>query len=192
MAGSCYLRYDDTNPEAEEQRYYDALLEAVRWLGFEPDYITAASDYFPQLYECAVQLIKKDKAYVCHMTPEEIKESRGGELNQGPRYPSPWRDRPIEENLREFERMKNGEYKEGEVTLRLKQDMDSPNRFMWDLVAYRVLYHPHCRTGTTWCIYPMYDFTHCICDSIENITHSLCTTEFIATREVYLLGAGQP
>ena len=183
--GICYLRYDDTNPEAEEQRYYDALLEAVRWLGFEPDYITAASDYFPQLYECAVQLIKKDKAYVCHMTSEEIKESRGGEHNLGPRYPSPWRDRPVEESLQEFERMKNGEYEEGKAVLRLKQDMDSPNRFMWDLVAYRVLYHPHCRTGTAWCIYPMYDFTHCICDSIENITHSLCTTEFMTAREVY-------
>lgn len=183
--GVCYLRYDDTNPEAEEIRYYDALLDAVRWLGFEPYKITAASDYFQQLYEYAVQLIQKDKAYVCHMTPDEIKESRGGENNQGKRWPSPWRDRPVEESLREFERMKNGEYKEGEAVLRLKQDMDSTNPFMLDIVAYRVLYNPHCKTGTKWCVYPMYDFTHCLCDSIENITHSLCTTEFTAAREAY-------
>lgn len=183
--GICYLRYDDTNPEAEEPRYYEALAEAVKWLGFEPYRVTAASDYFPQLYEFAVQLIKKGKAYVCHMTPEEIKASRGGDDMLGPRYDSPWRNRPIQENLAEFERMRRGEYQEGKAILRLKQDMHSANPFMWDLVAYRILYHPHCRTGTQWCIYPMYDFTHCLCDSLENITHSLCTTEFIPAREAY-------
>ena len=183
--GICYLRFDDTNPEAEETRYYEALEEAVRWLGFKPDYVTAASDYFQQLYEYAVELIRKGKAYVCHMTPEQIFESRGGANNMGPRYDSPWRDRSVEENLAEFEKMKRGEYKEGEATLRLKQDMQSLNPYMLDLVAYRILYHPHCRTGTQWCIYPMYDYTHCICDSIENITHSLCTTEFTKAREAY-------
>lgn len=182
--GNCYLRYDDTNPEAEKQMYYDSIREMVDWLGFKPYQVTAASDYFPQLYEYAVELIKRGKAYVCHMTNEEIHASRGGD-NQGPRYDSPFRNRPIEESLREFERMKNGEYKEGEATLRLKQDMQSPNPCMWDLVAYRVLYTPHCRTGRQWNIYPMYDYTHCLCDSLENITHSLCTTEFINAREAY-------
>jgi glutaminyl-tRNA synthetase len=183
--GITYLRYDDTNPEAEDERYYNAIKENVEWLGFEPYRITYASDNFDQLFEYAVQLIKKGKAYVCHMTPEEIKASRGGD-EKGPRYDSPHRNRPIEENLREFERMRNGEYEEGEAILRLKQDMQSGNPCMWDLVAYRIdKTHPHHRTGTKWCIYPMYDFTHCLCDSLENITHSLCTTEFILAREAY-------
>lgn len=183
--GICYLRYDDTNPEAEEPRYYEAIKSNVEWLGFTPHHVTAASDYFPQLYEAALTLVRKGKAYVCHMNQEEIMASRGGTDGKGPRYDSPWRNRPIEENLREFERMKNGEYEEGKATLRLKQDMQSGNPFMWDLVAYRVLYTPHCRTGKQWCIYPMYDFTHCLCDSFENITHSMCTTEFINAREAY-------
>jgi glutaminyl-tRNA synthetase len=182
--GLCYLRYDDTNPEAEKTLYYESIDEMVRWLGFTPYKVTAASDYFQQLYEYAVELIKRDKAYVCHMTNDEIHASRGGD-NQGPRCDSPWRNRPVQESLAEFERMKRGEYKEGEATLRLKMDMQSPNPCMWDLVAYRVLYTPHCRTGRQWNIYPMYDFTHCLCDSLENITHSLCTTEFINAREAY-------
>lgn len=183
--GITYLRYDDTNPEAEEERYYTAIRENVAWLGFEPYQITYASDHFDQLYEYAVQLIKKDRAYVCHMTPEEIKASRGGD-EKGPRYDSPWRNRPTEESLREFERMRDGEYDEGAAVLRLKQDMQSGNPCMWDLVAYRVIKtHSHYRTGRKWCIYPMYDFTHCLCDSLENITHSLCTTEFILAREAY-------
>ncbi len=183
--GITYLRYDDTNPEAEDERYYKAIKENVEWLGFEPYKITYASDNFDQLYEYAIQLIKKGKAYVCHMTPEEIKASRGGD-EKGPRYDSPYRNRPIEENLLEFERMRNGEYEEGKATLRLKQDMQSGNPCMWDLVAYRIdKTHPHHRTGNKWCIYPMYDFTHCLCDSLENITHSLCTTEFILAREAY-------
>jgi glutaminyl-tRNA synthetase len=182
--GITYLRYDDTNPEAEKQIYYDAIKDAVEWMGFNPHHVTAASDYFQQLYEYAIILIKKGFAYVCHQTQEEIHASRGGDA-KGPRTPSPWRDRPIEENLRLFDDMKNGKFKEGEATLRLKMDISNPNPFMWDLIAYRILYTPHCRTGTQWCIYPMYDFTHCLCDSIENITHSLCTTEFISAREAY-------
>lgn len=183
--GITYLRYDDTNPEAEEERYYEAIKENVEWLGFTPYKITYASDYFDQLYLYAVELIKKGKAYVCHMTPEEIRASRGGD-EKGPRYDSPYRNRPIEENLREFERMKAGEYEEGQATLRLKQDMQSGNPCMWDLVAYRIdKTNAHHRTGRKWCIYPMYDFTHCLCDSLENITHSLCTTEFILAREAY-------
>jgi glutaminyl-tRNA synthetase len=182
--GICYLRYDDTNPEAERQTYYEAIRDAVAWLGFQPHQVTAASDYFAQLHAFAVELIRRSKAYVCHMTPEEIHASRGGD-SQGPRHDSPWRDRPVDASLREFERMRNGEYEEGKATLRLKQDMQSGNPCMWDLVAYRVMYTPHCRTGRQWCIYPMYDFTHCLCDSLENITHSLCTTEFINAREAY-------
>lgn len=184
--GITYLRYDDTNPEAEEERYYQAIKENVEWLGFEPYKVTYASDNFDQLYLYAIELIKKGKAYVCHMTPEEIRASRGGDDNKGPRYDSPWRNRPVEENLREFEKMKNGEYEEGKAILRLKQDMQSGNPCMWDLVAYRIdKTNAHHRTGRKWCIYPMYDFTHCLCDSLENITHSLCTTEFILAREAY-------
>lgn len=183
--GYCYLRYDDTNPEAEEPRYYEAIRQNVEWLGFKPAHTTAASGYFPQLYQHALTLIRKGKAYVCHMSQEEITASRGGADGKGARYNSPWRDRSIEENLLEFERMRLGEYEEGQATLRLKQDMQSGNPFMWDLVAYRVMKTPHCRTGHEWKIYPMYDFTHCLCDSIENITHSMCTTEFINAREAY-------
>ena len=184
--GITNLRYDDTNPEAEEQRYYDAIKENVEWLGFEPARITYASDNFDQLYLYAIELIKKGKAYVCHMTPEEIRVSRGGDDGKRARFDSPWRKRPIEENLKEFERMKNGEYEEGKAILRLKQDMTSGNPCMWDLVAYRIdKTNTHHRTGRKWCIYPMYDFTHCLCDSLENITHSLCTTEFILAREAY-------
>lgn len=184
--GITYLRYDDTNPEAEEQRYYDAIKENVEWLGFTPYKITYASDYFDQLYLYAIELIKKGKAYICHMTGEEIRASRGGDDNKGPRFDSPYRNRPIEENLVEFEKMKNGDYEEGQAILRLKQDMQSGNTCMWDLVAYRIdKTNAHHRTGRKWCIYPMYDFTHCLCDSLENITHSLCTTEFILAREAY-------
>lgn len=183
--GECNLRFDDTNPEAEEIRYYDAIRDAVSWLGFKPDRETSASKYFHELYNIAIMLIKNGKAYVCHMTPEEINLSRGGVEGKGPKSESPWRSRSVDENLKEFERMKNGEYQEGKAILRLKQDINSGNPCMWDLVAYRVLYTPHCVTGKEWCIYPMYDFTHCLCDSLENITHSLCTTEFIGAREAY-------
>ncbi|KAJ1024666.1 hypothetical protein NDA13_004593 [Ustilago tritici] len=182
--GLCYLRYDDTNPEAEEEKYFTSILETVRWLGFEPFKVTYSSDYFQQLYELAVELIKRGKAYVDHSTPEEIKEQRGGP-ERGPRKPSRFRDRPIEESLQDFEDMKNGKYPPGKVTLRMKQDIENGNPQMWDLIAYRVLEASHHRTGKDWCIYPTYDFTHCLVDSFENISHSLCTTEFILSRESY-------
>lgn len=183
--GHCYLRFDDTNPEAEETRYYEAIRENVEWLGFKPYKETAASDNFGLLYDIAVGMIRSGDAYVCHMTQEEMALSRGGEGGKGPRFDSPYRARSVEENLAEFDKMRRGEYAEGAACLRLKQDMQSPNPRMWDLVAYRVLFAAHCRTGRAWNIYPMYDFTHCLCDSLENITHSLCTTEFISAREAY-------
>ncbi|GAC95741.1 glutamyl-tRNA synthetase [Pseudozyma hubeiensis SY62] len=182
--GLCYLRYDDTNPEAEEEQYFTSILETVRWLGFEPFKVTYSSDYFQQLYDLAVELIKRGKAYVDHSTPEEIKEQRGGP-ERGPRKPSRFRDRPVQESLQDFEDMKNGKYAPGKVTLRMKQDIENGNPQMWDLIAYRVLEAAHHRTGKQWCIYPTYDFTHCLVDSFENISHSLCTTEFILSRESY-------
>ncbi|KZT53301.1 putative glutamine-tRNA ligase [Calocera cornea HHB12733] len=182
--GRCYLRYDDTNPEAEEQQYFDSILAMVRWLGYEPWKITYSSDYFQKLYDLAVELIKRDKAYVCHCSAEQIFADRGGE-ERGPRRACEHRSRPIEESLAEFEGMRDGKYKPGEATLRMKQDLEDGNPMMWDIVAYRVLNAPHHRTGTTWRIYPTYDFTHCLCDSFENISHSLCTTEFILSRESY-------
>ncbi|KAI0089139.1 glutaminyl-tRNA synthetase [Irpex rosettiformis] len=182
--GHCYLRYDDTNPEAEEAQYFESILEIVRWLGFEPWKITYSSDYFQQLYELAVDLIRRDKAYVCHCTGEEIYANRGGD-ERGPRKACAHRIRPVSESLEEFEKMKNGGYKPGEAILRMKQDLESGNTMMWDLVAYRVLNAPHHRTHDKWKVYPTYDFTHCLVDSFENISHSLCTTEFIASRESY-------
>ncbi|KAG0680883.1 hypothetical protein C6P40_005126 [Pichia californica] len=186
--GKCYLRYDDTNPEAEEQVYFDSILRCVKWLGFEPWKITYSSDYFDQLYLLAEKLINSGYAYVDHSTPEEVKAQRGVKLDGTPggeRFPSPWRSRSIEENLIEFRKMRDGFYKPGEATLRMKQDIDSPSPQMWDLVAYRVLNASHARTGDKWKIYPTYDFTHCLVDSFENITHSLCTTEFYLSRESY-------
>lgn len=181
--GKCYLRYDDTNPEKEEGKYFDSILEMVRWLGFEPWKITYSSDYFSELYDLAVELIKRDKAYVCHCTQEEIKTDRGEKRGQ-PR-PCIHRDRPISESLTEFEGMKNGKYRPKEANLRMKQDLEDGNPQMWDLTAYRVLDTPHHRTHDKWKIYPTYDFTHCLVDSFENISHSLCTTEFIASRQSY-------
>eukprot|EP00834_Sanchytrium_tribonematis_P002453 NODE_76_length_23837_cov_1.242396.p3 type:complete len:802 gc:universal NODE_76_length_23837_cov_1.242396:5430-3025(-) len=183
--GKCYLRYDDTNPDAEDQIYFDGILEMVQWLGFEPFKVTHSSDNFDKLYELAVLMIKRDKAYVDHSTGEEMYEQRGGEA-KGPRSDSKYRSRPISESLLEFENMKNGKYEEGKATLRLKMDMQSPNPYFWDPVAYRIIKSKtHERTKDKWCIYPTYDFTHCICDSVENITHSLCTTEFVHARESY-------
>ncbi|KZT29333.1 glutaminyl-tRNA synthetase [Neolentinus lepideus HHB14362 ss-1] len=182
--GRCYLRYDDTNPEKEEARYFESILETVRWLGYEPWKITYSSDNFQRLYELALELIKRDKGYVCNCTPEQIKANRGGET-RGPRVACAHRTRPISESLAEFEKMKNGEYKPGQAVLRMKQDLEDGNPQMWDLIAYRVLESSHHRTGDQWKIYPTYDFTHCLCDSFENITHSLCTTEFIASRQSY-------
>ncbi|KAJ1659564.1 Glutaminyl-tRNA synthetase [Dispira simplex] len=182
--GYCYLRYDDTNPEAEEERYFTSILETVKWLGFTPYKITHSSDNFDRLYDLAVELTKRGKAYVCHCTGEEIKAHRGGD-NKGPRSDCVHRNRPVEESLAEFQKMKDGRYGEGEAVLRMKMNMQEGNPQFWDLVAYRVINTAHHRTGDKWCIYPTYDYTHCLCDSFENITHSLCTTEFRQSRESY-------
>lgn len=186
--GKCYLRFDDTNPEAEEAKYFESIKDMIDWLGFKPWKVTYSSDYFDTLYELAEELIKRGKAYVCHCTAEEVKLQRGlkedGTLG-GERFASPYRNRSVEENLTEFRKMRDGHYEVGKATLRMKQDIDSPSPQMWDLVAYRVLNTPHHRTGDKWRIYPTYDFTHCLVDSIENISHSLCTTEFRLSRESY-------
>ncbi|ELR22833.1 glutamine-tRNA ligase [Acanthamoeba castellanii str. Neff] len=183
--GWCYLRFDDTNPEKESQEYIDSITDSVRWLGHEPYKVTHAADYFDQLYEFAKELIRRDKAFVCHQTADEMKAGRQARRETGVPHPSPWRDRPIEESLRLFEDMRMGKFKEGEATLRMKQDLTSHNPCLWDHVAYRVKFVPHPHAGDKWCIYPSYDFTHCICDSIENITHSLCSLEFEVRRESY-------
>ncbi|XP_034732377.1 glutamine--tRNA ligase [Etheostoma cragini] len=172
--GICFLRYDDTNPEKEEEKYFTGIKDMVEWLGYEPHAVTHASDNFQQLYDLAVDLICRGHAYVCHQKGEELK---GHNVP-----PSPWRDRPIEESLVLFERMKKGLFAEGEATLRMKMVMEDGKM---DPVAYRIKYTPHHRTGDEWCIYPTYDYTHCLCDSIENITHSLCTKEFQARRSSY-------
>ncbi|XP_062854607.1 glutamine--tRNA ligase [Trichomycterus rosablanca] len=172
--GICFLRYDDTNPEKEEEKYFTGIKDMVEWLGYEPYAITHASDNFGQLYELAVELIRRGHAYVCHQRGEELK---GHNVP-----PSPWRDRPVEESLVLFERMKKGMFAEGDATLRMKMVMEDGKM---DPVAYRIKYTPHHRTGDTWCIYPTYDYTHCLCDSIEHITHSLCTKEFQARRSSY-------
>lgn len=186
--GVCYLRFDDTNPEAEAPEYFESIKRMASWLGFEPWKITYSSDYFDKLYDLAEVLIKNGKAYVCHCTAEEIKRGRGIKEDGTPggeRVACVHRDRPIEENLEEFRKMRDGVYKPGEAILRMKQDLSSPSPQMWDLIAYRVLNAPHPRTGDKWKIYPTYDFTHCLVDSFENITHSLCTTEFYLSRESY-------
>eukprot|EP01022_Parablepharisma_sp_SALTPOND_P019350 TRINITY_DN3287_c0_g1_i1.p2 TRINITY_DN3287_c0_g1~~TRINITY_DN3287_c0_g1_i1.p2 ORF type:complete len:769 (-),score=124.95 TRINITY_DN3287_c0_g1_i1:13395-15701(-) len=177
--GVCYLRYDDTNPEKENITFIKNIEDCVRWLGYKPWKITFASDYFPNLYEYAVALIKKEKAYVCHQTKEQVTEYRAKCLD------SPWRNRSVEENLKHFEWMRQGRYKEKEAMLRLKINMKDPNPCMRDPVAYRIKYVPHPHAGDKWCIYPMYDFTHCICDSLENITHSCCSLEFEIRRDLY-------
>ncbi|CEP63416.1 glutamine--tRNA ligase LALA0_S08e01970g [Lachancea lanzarotensis] len=186
--GVCYLRFDDTNPEAEAPEYFESIKRMVSWLGFEPWKITYSSDYFDQLYELAERLILNGKAYVDHSTPEEIRRGRGIKEDGTPggeRFGGKWRERSPEVNLEEFRKMRDGFYKPGEATLRMKQDFNSPSPQMWDLIAYRVLNAPHPRTGSKWRIYPTYDFTHCLVDSFENITHSLCTTEFYLSRESY-------
>ena len=182
--GKCNLRFDDTNPLKEDKEYVNSIIEDVKWLGFdwygEPCF---ASDYFNQMYSYAVQLIKKGKAYVCDLSSEQIRKSRGTLNNPGEK--SPFRDRTIDENLSLFINMKNGEYENGEKTLRAKIDMSHPNLNMRDPVIYRILHSNHHRTGNKWCIYPMYDWAHGIEDSIENITHSICTLEFEDHRPLY-------
>ena len=184
FGGKCNLRFDDTNPTKEEDEYVQAIKEDVRWLGFdwgEKEFY--ASDYFGQLYNWAVQLIKDGKAYVCDLTSEETREYRGTLTEPGKE--SPYRDRPVEENLDLFERMKQGEFPDGSRTLRAKIDMASPNLNLRDPVMYRILHATHHRTGDEWCIYAMYDWAHGQSDSIERITHSICTLEFENHRPLY-------
>ena len=182
--GLCNLRFDDTNPIKEEQEYVDSIQQDVRWLGFEwDDRLYYASDYFGQLYEFALQLVKKGKAYVCDLNADQVREHRGTLTEPGKN--SPFRNRTIEENLDLFERMRKGEFPDGSRTLRAKIDMASPNLNMRDPVMYRILRATHHRTGDTWCIYPMYDWAHGQSDSIENVTHSICTLEFTDHRPLY-------
>jgi glutaminyl-tRNA synthetase len=184
FGGKCNLRFDDTNPEKEETEYVESIIEDVKWLGgdFE-DRIFYASDYFPQLYEWAVQLIKTGKAYVCDLTPEQVRAQRGTLTEPG--QESPYRNRSVEENLDLFERMRAGEFPDGARTLRAKIDMASKNLNLRDPILYRILHAEHHRSGSTWCIYPMYDFAHGQSDSIERITHSICTLEFEDHRPLY-------
>ncbi|MGB9500310.1 MAG: glutamine--tRNA ligase/YqeY domain fusion protein [Dissulfuribacterales bacterium] len=182
--GICYLRFDDTNPSKEDIEYTEAIKSDVRWLGFDwGNRLRHASDYFEQLYNYAVQLIKKDKAYVCSLGADQIREYRG--TLKAPGKESPYRTRSIEENLDLFVRMRAGEFEDGAHVLRAKIDMASPNLNMRDPVIYRIKHISHHRTGDKWCIYPMYDFTHCLSDSIECITHSLCTLEYEDHRPLY-------
>jgi glutaminyl-tRNA synthetase len=181
--GKCNLRFDDTNPAKEDIEYVDSIKEDVNWLGFQWSGEFYASDYFEQLYEWAVVLIKKGKAYVDDLTQEQIREHRGT-VNQ-PGKESPYRNRSVEENLDLFTRMRNGEFKDGEKVLRFKGDMTSPNMLLRDPLMYRIIHTDHHRTGNKWCIYPMYDYAHGQCDSLEKITHSICTLEFEVHRPLY-------
>ena len=183
FGGKTYLRYDDTNPERENTDFVEAIQRDVAWLGFDWEGPTFASDYFPELYRFAEQLIERGKAYVCSLTADEIRSTRGTLTEPG--TPSPYRDRTIAENLDLFRRMRAGAFADGEHVLRAKIDMASPNVNMRDPVIYRIRHATHHRTGDDWCIYPMYDFTHCICDALEGITHSLCTLEFEDHRPLY-------
>ncbi len=180
--GQCNLRFDDTNPTKEETEYVDSIMEDVRWLGFTWNGLYYASDYFGQLYAWAEQLVHKGKAYVCDLSADEVARTRGG-VKGG--TPSPFRDRPVPENLDLLRRMKAGEFPDGARTLRAKIDMNSPNFNLRDPVMYRILHAEHHRTGNAWCIYPMYDWAHGQSDSIERITHSICTLEFENHRPLY-------
>ncbi len=182
--GVCHLRFDDTNPITEEGEYVRAIQEDVRWLGFDwGDHLHYTSDYFDQLYAFAVRLIEKGRAYVCDLSSGDIAAMRG--TLTGPGTNSPYRERSVEENRDLFKRMRAGEFENGERVLRAKIDMASPNLTMRDPILYRVHKATHHRTGDRWCIYPMYDFAHCLSDSIEGITHSLCTLEFADHRALY-------
>lgn len=182
--GLCNLRFDDTNPTKEDVEYVDSIIEDVKWLGFDwGDRLYYASDYFDQMYDFAVELIKKGKAYVCDLSAEKVSETRG--TPSVPSQPSPYRNRSVEENLDLFARMKAGEFPDGSRTLRAKISLDSPNMQMRDAAMYRIRHAHHHRTGDAWCIYPMYDWAHGLEDSIEKITHSLCTLEFENHRPLY-------
>ncbi len=182
--GQCHLRFDDSNPETEDMEYVEAIKRDVKWLGYDwGKHLYFASDYFEKLYGFAVSLIKAKKAYVCSLSEEEIRKYRGTVTEPG--EDSPYRDRPVAENLDLFERMRSGEFADGEHVLRAKIDMAASNMKMRDPLLYRIRHAPHYRMGNTWCIYPMYDFTHCLSDALENITHSLCTLEFENNRTLY-------
>ncbi|KAI0233738.1 Glutamine--tRNA ligase [Lamellibrachia satsuma] len=172
--GICYLRYDDTNPEKEEEKFFVGIRDMVEWLGYKPYKITHSSDYFDELYDLAVELIKRGHAYICHQSSDELKGHNSP--------PSPWRERPMAESLSLFEDMRKGKIGEGEATLRMKTTLEDGKM---DPVAYRIKFTPHHRSLDKWCIYPTYDYTHCLCDSIENISHSLCTKEFQSRRSSY-------
>jgi glutaminyl-tRNA synthetase len=182
--GTCNVRMDDTDPSGETLEYVESIIRDVKWLGFDwENRLFYASDYYEQLYQYAVQLIQLGKAYVCDLSPDEIREYRGTLTNPGKE--SPYRNRPVEENLDLFARMRDGEFEEGTHVLRAKIDMASPNIVMRDPIIFRIKKEPHYRTGTQWVIYPMYDFAHCLSDSIERITHSICTLEFENNRPLY-------
>lgn len=182
--GVTHLRMDDTNPTKEDLEYVESIKQDVKWLGYDwGDKLFFASDYYEKLYDCAVELIKRGKAYVCDLSPDEVREYRGTLTEPG--RESPCRNRSVEENLDLFARMRNGEFEDGAKTLRAKIDMASPNMHMRDPAIYRIRREHHYRTGDKWCIYPMYDFAHCISDSIEGITHSICTLEFEIHRPLY-------
>ena len=183
-AGRCHLRFDDTNPEKEDVEYVDSIQEDVRWLGFDwGAHLYYASDYYLKMYECAEALVRKGLAYICELTQDEFKLYRG--VPNVPGREPPGRSRPVAENLDIFRRMRAGEFEEGRYVLRARIDMASPNLHMRDPVIYRIKKDSHHRTGAAWCIYPMYDFAHCISDSIEGITHSICTLEFEVHRPLY-------
>lgn len=182
--GKCNLRFDDTNPAKEDTEFVNSIKNDISWLGFDwEDRLFFASSYFDKMYECAVKLIKKGVAFVCDMTAEEMRQARGNLTTPG--MESPWRNRSVEENLDLFERMKNGEFADGEKTLRAKIDMSSPNMNMRDPVIYRIAHMTHHATGDKWCIYPMYDYAHPLEDAFEGITHSICTMEFEDHRPLY-------
>ena len=182
--GRCHLRFDDSNPTTEDMEYVEAIQRDIRWLGFDwGEHMYFASDYFDRLYDYAVELIKVGKAYVCSLSEAEIREYRGTVTTPG--RPSPGRERSVEENLELFADMRAGRFKDGEHVLRARIDMASPNMKMRDPLLYRIRHQHHYRTGDKWCIYPLYDFTHCLSDSIEGITHSICTLEFENNRELY-------
>jgi glutaminyl-tRNA synthetase len=177
--GECILRFDDTNPVTEKQEYINSIQENLNFLERTPSKVTYSSDYFDTLYDLAVKLIKQDNAYICELKSEDIS------LYRSEKKESPYKNRPVAESLDLFTRMKNGEFPDNSYTLRMKGDLTNPNACMWDLVFYRVLHKHHPRTGDKWCLYPSYDFTHCIVDSLEGITHSLCSKEFETRRESY-------
>ena len=182
--GTCNLRFDDTNPAREDVEYVDSIMEDIHWLGFDwGDRLYYASDYFPKLYDLALRMIKEGYAYVDEQTSEQIAQQKGTPTQSG--VSSPYRDRPVEENLDLFERMNKGEFEEGAMVLRAKIDMASPNMHMRDPIMYRIIKHPHHRTGTKWNVYPMYDFAHGQSDYFEGVTHSICTLEFEVHRPLY-------